>query len=145
MYLDYESINYHINNSGSNLNSKTMGYGMVFFHEFKHSIVGGHMKHAPSEMKEYGPAGEIENHVNLIRRELDTNPINKILSGGKQYGQRNNYVGSLVSETNIKYNKQSAIRVVSQIAFTVSVLKRGGKATPATEHVGHSIIKPASK
>lgn len=74
----------------SELDSRTMGYGMVFLHELTHTVLGGNMKD-PDSKDSYLPGETIE-FMNRIREELD-----KANNGvqHKTYGKRLSHLGTI--------------------------------------------------
>lgn len=88
--INSTQINQFISNTSSNLDSRTMGFGMTFLHELGHTDLGGAKSDPtpvtlPSGAKAV-PFGELGTNVpkiNRIRRQL-----------GSSYGQRTSY-GSL--------------------------------------------------
>ncbi|HRJ98773.1 MAG TPA: RHS repeat-associated core domain-containing protein [Ignavibacteria bacterium] len=74
--LDPIQIEKYISGTSENLNKNTMGWGMVFLHEFLHTESGGNL----SDPKDYGAIGEVESIMNEIRKEL-----------GEDYGYRASY------------------------------------------------------
>ncbi len=80
--LSKSQISKFIDNS-HNLNPMTLGWGMVFFHESRHTKFGGSEYDATDN---YG-TGVVVDFVNKIRKEL-----------GKEYGQRLNYMAIPIGE-----------------------------------------------
>ena len=75
--LDFGQIQRYMKGVQGGLNKETMGYGMVFLHEFLHTDVGGGL---PDNPKNPGP---VVTQMNIIRSELNAQ--------GGNYGQRLSY------------------------------------------------------
>ncbi len=63
-------------NGATNVDNRTMGWGMTFLHELHHTQVGGGLSDGE-------PLGDVVRQMNIIRSELN-------LQGGN-YGQRESY------------------------------------------------------
>ncbi len=88
--LNSTQINQNILGTSSNLDSRTLGFGMTFLHELGHTDIGGKRVDPTTTTSPSGtktvPFGELGTNVprmNIIRREL-----------GSSYGERTSY-GSL--------------------------------------------------
>ncbi|QJD95750.1 RHS repeat-associated core domain-containing protein [Mucilaginibacter robiniae] len=66
----------------TNIDSRTLGFGMTFLHEMFHSILGGGLVDPPLSSG-FGPTGATVNKMNLIRSELNQK--------GANFGQRTSY------------------------------------------------------
>ena len=86
--LDFSEIEGFIKGVRGGLNPETMGYGMVFLHEFSHTVLGGSMK----DNYEGDNPGDVVNKMNQIRTELN------VLGGN--YGQRMAYPCNPIPEGN---------------------------------------------
>ena len=84
--LDFDQIERYMNGVQGGLNPETMGYGMVFLHEFSHTLIGGNMSDTP------GTPGPVVEKINAIRAELNEQ--------GGNYGQRMNYYSTLINGRN---------------------------------------------
>jgi len=73
------------------LDNRTMGWGMTFMHELKHTAVGGGL----SDASGWGNIGAVENQMNVIRSELNV--------PGGNYGQRLNYEAIRLTPTGAAY------------------------------------------
>ncbi|MBQ4344902.1 MAG: RHS repeat-associated core domain-containing protein, partial [Muribaculaceae bacterium] len=67
----------------NNLDNRTLGYGMVFFHESMHTLMGGNMRDAT-----YGTGGVVDK-MNQIREELNKK--------GYNYGKRESYTNIMIN------------------------------------------------
>lgn len=65
MFLDPNQIQDHISGA-NNVNENTMGWGITFFHEAYHTMMGGNL----DDTKYKGSIGDVEKSINLIRGEL---------------------------------------------------------------------------
>jgi hypothetical protein len=81
--LNIKQINSFIKGA-VNVDSKTLGWGMTFMHESLHSILGNGMRDSPLAAG-FGPIGDVEIKMNIIRNELNQK--------GYNYGQRSSYQG----------------------------------------------------
>lgn len=81
--LDAQQIQFYVDNTSSDLNKNTLGWGMVFIHEYLHTTPGGSL----SDPKQYGLIGEVEYTMNDIREEL-----------GSDYGMRASYQSLLLDD-----------------------------------------------
>ncbi|MEO9954881.1 RHS repeat-associated core domain-containing protein [Nonlabens sp.] len=97
MKLDYRQIDSQSSTTSSGLYHKTAGYGMTFLHELGHADSNGNLK--DTNGSNFG-GNMIQ--MNKIRSELDVNPLNRVLSGGDQFGQRASYTGSYAINPNDK-------------------------------------------
>ncbi len=88
--LNAAQINSFINGS-TNVDSKTLGFGMTFMHEMLHSTFGGGLRDAPAGSG-LGPLGKVVPIMNIIRGELN--------SQGGNYGQRTSYEAIYDPNTN---------------------------------------------
>ena len=79
--LNAAQINSFINGA-TNVDSKTLGFGMTFMHEMLHSTFGGGLRDVPAGSG-LGPLGKVVPVMNTIRGELN--------SQGGNYGQRTSY------------------------------------------------------
>ncbi|WP_394747819.1 hypothetical protein [Spongiimicrobium salis] len=82
------ALNDDVNKDG--LYKKTFGFGMVFLHELGHTGFANHGV-GFSNLTKKGSNGANLARMNTIRRELDNNPLNNLISGGGQYGIRTSY------------------------------------------------------
>jgi len=78
--LNPSQIENFIKGTSSDLNSKTLGWGMIFIHEVLHSNVGGSLTDPPLTAG-FGPKGAVVNIMNIIRSQL------------RNYGIRSSYQG----------------------------------------------------
>ncbi|PWG77981.1 hypothetical protein DDR33_24635 [Pararcticibacter amylolyticus] len=69
-------------NGATNVDSRTLGFGMTFMHELIHSGFGGGLTDPPTSAG-FGPTGATVDKMNVIRSELNNN--------GGNYGQRSSY------------------------------------------------------
>lgn len=90
--LGAQQIEGFISGTSSDLNSKTLGWGMTFMHETLHSNVGI----SKGDPIMYGSTGAVVDRMNIIRAELDKQGTN-----GLPFGERASYHGRLVD--GIKY------------------------------------------
>jgi RHS repeat-associated protein len=75
-------------NGATNLDSKTLGWGMTFMHESLHSVLGGGMRdHLPAGSE----TGEVVDRMNIVRQELNQK--------GANYGIRKSYKAITFSQT----------------------------------------------
>lgn len=85
--LNQNQIEGFINGTPADLNSATMGYGMVFLHELTHSNLGQFYYNSPTPLVDPSPGsggtGFVVDFMNRIRSEL-----------GQDYGQRLSYEAS---------------------------------------------------
>ena len=86
--LDFSEIEGFIKGVRGGLNPETMGYGMVFLHEFSHTVLGGSLK---DNYKGDNP-GDVVNKMNQIRSELN--------ALGGNYGQRMAYPCKTIPDGN---------------------------------------------
>jgi len=102
--LNSTQINQNISGTSSNLDSRTLGFGMTFLHELGHTDIGGKRVDPSTTTLPNGtktvPFGELGTNVpvmNRIRSEL-----------GSSYGQRTSY-GALPigGNTHIPFSAQS--------------------------------------
>lgn len=121
--LDPTQIETHIGNVSEGLNSKTLGYGMTFLHELYHSDLGGDLRDTDKEFSK----GPVVEKMNVIRQQLDANPLNQILGKGTQYGIRKYYMASEISRNTFRKGFQ---RILSKISF--SILNEKGKEKGAS-------------
>lgn len=82
--LGESQIDGFVNGTPSQLNDRTMGYGMTLMHEFEHTQIGG-LNKDPTDPTSTTSTGPVVNRVNVYRNELDNNPNN---AGARPYGQR---------------------------------------------------------
>jgi hypothetical protein len=120
--LDLVQIQKQIDNVSEGLSSKTMGLGMTFLHELYHTNVGGDLPDTEDDFSQ-GPTTE---NMNIIRQQLDANPLNQILENGAQYGIRKFYQ-SVELRRNIVSKRYD--RVLSKARFTI--LNENGKQKSA--------------
>ena len=80
-----QQIDSFINGTPSQLDQRTMGYGITVMHEFRHTTAGGGAHDPPLGSTGTGP---VVDRVNIYRRELDNN-LTTISRG--QFGQRTKY------------------------------------------------------
>jgi len=106
-----KQINNFINGTSSKLNNETMGFGLVFLHEIRHTPSGG-SNHDPDKTHTES-TGPVVDRVNIYRNELDTNPQNK---GLKPYGQRLQY-----------YNTPNSLKTRGSIYFRYQTKNKKGK------------------
>lgn len=78
-------IDAFINGTPPELDNRTLGYGMVLMHEFRHTTAAGGAHDPPLGSTRTGP---VVDRVNVYRRELDNNPST---IGSGQFGQRSQY------------------------------------------------------
>ena len=94
--INSTQINQFISGTSSDLNSKTMGFGMTFLHELGHTDLGG-SKVDPqttttpngSKIVVFGELGTNVPKMNRIRRQL-----------GSSYGQRTSYGSMPIGRNN---------------------------------------------
>src|SRR5690606_15434356 len=124
--LDPTQIGSQISNTSEGLNPKTMGFGMTFMHELFHTPVGGNLSDPSADSSSMG---ETVTRVNTIRKELDANPLNVILSGNGyfQYGIRKYYVGEELSRTEVNSRMDE---ILMQVRFTI--LNENGRSKGAS-------------
>lgn len=79
IWLSPNQINGFISGT-TNINNKTLGWGMTFMHELHHTQVSGGLADTP------GNPRPVVTQMNIIRSELN--------ALGDNYGQRMNYAGS---------------------------------------------------
>jgi len=121
--LDPTQIETQIGNVSEGLNSKTLGYGMTFLHELHHTDVGGDLRDTDKEFSK----GPVVEKMNVIRQQLDANPLNQILGGNTQYGIRKYYMGSEISR---KTYKKRYDKILAKVSF--SVLNEKGRKKGAS-------------
>ena len=85
IFLSPTQINGFIDGTSSNMNDKTMGFGMTFLHEYQHTGPGG-SKGDVSSSTNTANTGPTVDRINIYRKELDIKLLNN-----KQYGQRDHY------------------------------------------------------
>ena len=85
--LGESQIDGFVNGTPSQLNDRTMGYGMTLMHEFEHTQIGG-LNKDPTDRTSTTSTGAVVDRVNVYRSELDNNPNN---AGARPYGQRRQY------------------------------------------------------
>ncbi len=85
MLIDAGQINDFISGTSSDLDNRTMGFGMTFLHELNHTSIGGGLK---DDKSAFGNTGAVVNRMNTIRGEL-----------GSSFGQRTSYMGLSFSPT----------------------------------------------
>ncbi len=102
-----------------------MGFGLTFLHELFHTPIGGNLL----DTYDVSSMGETVRKVNIIRRELDTNPLNRILGGNGylQFGIREFYVGEEVSREKFNHRYDE---VLLKVRFTI--LNEKGKSNEAS-------------
>ncbi len=83
--LSATQINNFIKNS-HNLDSRTLGWGMVFLHELYHTGAGGSL----SDVSDNYGTGSVVDNMNIIREELNATGLN--------FGQRMNYSAIVLTE-----------------------------------------------
>ncbi len=121
--LDPTQIETQIGNVSEGLNSKTLGYGMTFLHELHHTDVGGDLRDTDKEFSK----GPVVEKMNVIRQQLDANPLNQILGEGTQYGIRKYYMSSEISR---KTHKKRYDKILSKVSF--SILNEKGRKKGAS-------------
>ncbi|WP_373274484.1 RHS repeat domain-containing protein [Prevotella denticola] len=111
--LSSKQIKEFIDNS-HNLDQSTLGWGMVFFHESRHSKFGG----SGVDDKNNWGTGIVVDFMNKIRQEL-----------GSSYGVRENYVGiPIEQEAYIPFDKSS-----------LNSLKSGNKPDSNSKYIKYKI------
>ena len=111
--LSSKQIKEFIDNS-HNLDQSTLGWGMVFFHESRHSKFGG----SGVDDKNNWGTGIVVDFMNKIRKEL-----------GSSYGVRENYVGiPIEQEAYIPFDKSS-----------LNSLKSGNKPDSNSKYIKYKI------
>lgn len=118
------------------LYNKTRGWGMTFLHELGHTG----FQNSGLGFTDEKPDGSLGGNVlrmNTIRRELDANPLNSLISNGGQYGIRTSY---RVDETGTRrtYEHNRNFSIVNTYA-RFSVLNKNGKRVN-TKSKGKSIL-----
>jgi len=88
--LGESQIDGFIAGTPAELNSGTMGYGMVLMHEINHTNIGGGTPDGVAR-NDLSSTGPVVDRVNVYRNELDNNPSN---AGASPYGQRRHYNGA---------------------------------------------------
>lgn len=78
----------------TNVDSRTLGWGMTLMHESLHSVLGGGLKDSPLAAG-FGPIGDVETKMNIIRTELNVQ--------GGNYGKRLSYQGLIPPYSNSAY------------------------------------------
>ncbi len=97
--LNSNQINAFINGTSANLDSRTEGYGMTFFHELSHTDIGGKLSDAsPITFSggvtgiPFGASSSSVRNENAIRQEL-----------GPNFGQRTSYASSPTQSDGYNY------------------------------------------
>lgn len=83
--INASQIDSFINGTPSQLDNRTLGYGMVFMHELRHTTAGGGASDPPLGSSGTGP---VVDRVNIYRRELDANSTT---TGSGEFGKRSRY------------------------------------------------------
>jgi RHS repeat-associated protein len=81
MSLSIGQIQGFIDGTSKDLNSKTMGFGMVFLHELDHTDLGSKATHSIGEKTVFGTVGSTVERMNRIRSQMCSD-----------YGQRMSYM-----------------------------------------------------
>jgi len=101
--LGKNQIEGFVKGTPSDLNDKTMGWGMTFLHELHHTNAGGGLGDV-ADKRDFASTGPTVDSVNEMRKELDSNPQS---SGNKPYGIRKHYNSITgdngLTKTNFKY------------------------------------------
>jgi len=71
--IQFRDANERAKNVSAGLNPETLGIGLTFFHELQHTAAFGTKK--DPLVAATGITGEVVDHVNTIRRELDANSV----------------------------------------------------------------------
>ena len=87
IWLGENQINSFISGTPTEINDRTLGFGMTALHEFRHTAAGG-ANSDPTTPGDITSTGPVVNRVNTYRNELDNNPAN---AGARPYGQRRHY------------------------------------------------------
>ncbi len=109
--VDVNETSSFIKGTSSDLNSKTMGFGMMFTHELLHTDVGLGEAHG-TEAYEWGRTGTIVNAMNAIRKQM-----------GGDYGERLSYLGFTYNgRTHLPFDSSNKTLLYHQIR---TVQRRG--------------------
>ncbi len=109
--VDVNQTESFIAGTGSALNKKTMGFGMMFTHEFLHTDIGIGKLHG-REANEWGRIGSVGNIMNGIRKQM-----------GSDYGERHSYLSvGLNGKSHIPFDLSNRQLLYQQIQGRI---KRG--------------------
>lgn len=116
--LSPEQINSFVEGTPLELNKGTLGLGMTFLHEYKHTDAGGGLKD-PSDRSDTKSTGDVVDAVNIYRNELDQNPTTK---GSGQYGQRLHYIAEpSETGTSVRFKYQSTNKKGKKVSRTTKI------------------------